>query len=195
MHRSRLFEARRNILAKMKPHVKKASVTKDAANGGASPLATTPTGYTAAQLRTAYGINQLGLDGTGMTVCIVDAFNYSGNIQADFAQYDKTMNINNPGVLTVVQLGTQANADWSVEMILDCQAVHAIAPKAKLILVCAKSDSTADLMAAIQYCSRYSPCAVSNSWGGPEWSTQSAYDSYFSSPNCVYLASSGTKEA
>jgi hypothetical protein len=40
------------------------------AGGGGSP---TPQGYTPAEIRHAYGLDQLALDGSGQTIAIVDA--------------------------------------------------------------------------------------------------------------------------
>src|SRR3954468_5859791 len=60
-------------------------------NGNLKPLATTgPTGYSPAQLRTAYGITASGSSGT--TIAIVDAY-ANPNAAADLAVYRSTFNL------------------------------------------------------------------------------------------------------
>ena len=55
-------------------------------NGIANTIAlNSPTGtiaYTPAQIRSAYGINNMALDGTGQTIAIVDAYDDPGIFQA-----------------------------------------------------------------------------------------------------------------
>ena len=45
-------------------------------------LSSTGSAYTPAQIRTAYGINDLSLDGTGQTIAIVDAYDDPAIFQA-----------------------------------------------------------------------------------------------------------------
>ena len=75
------------------------------APNGATPLATTgPTGYTPAQIRAAYGINQITFnngtvagDGSGTTIAIVDAYN-DPNIANDLHQFDLAVRPGRPDV-------------------------------------------------------------------------------------------------
>ncbi len=126
--------------------------------------------YTPAQIRTAYGINDLSLDGTGQTIAIVDAYDDPQIYQALDA-FDSQFGLTNSGptlyqqygpatsFLTVLNQNGQAtslpgtdpigpgNDNWEVETALDVEWAHAIAPGAKIILVEANSQSLADLMA------------------------------------------------
>ncbi|MFO1128480.1 MAG: hypothetical protein U1E66_08655 [Rhodospirillales bacterium] len=84
---------------------------------------------------------------------------------------------------------------WAIEASLDVQAAHAMAPNAKLILVEAYSDSYGDMLLAETAAGTAVAAAgggeVSNSWGGPEFSGQQAWNSYFVNPKVVFLASTG----
>jgi subtilase family serine protease len=81
------------------------------------------------------------------------------------------------------------NSGWEVEIGLDIQWVHAIAPCANILLVEA-STSGSDLLAAVQYASAHAQ-VVSMSWGGAEFRGESSDDVFFHTPNVVFLASSG----
>jgi kumamolisin len=77
------------------------------------------------------------------------------------------------------------NSDWEVEESLDIEWAHVFAPKAKIILVEACSNSTSDLLIAEQYAFQYITAhyayggQVSNSWGAGESSGQISSDNLF----------------
>ena len=86
--------------------------------------------------------------------------------------------------------------DGSVEESLDVEWAHAVAPQANIILFEANSASMSDLMAAVQTAAAYSGVSVvSMSWSGSEFSGETTYDSYFTTPaghaNVTFLASTG----
>ena len=85
------------------------------------------------------------------------------------------------------------DAGWALEISLDVQWAHAIAPNAKILLVEAQSNSLADLLAAVSYAAnRADVVAVSMSWGGSEFLGQSSLNSYFTSNHgVVFFASTG----
>ncbi len=182
-----------------------------AANGVAAMLTAGPTGYTPAQIRAAYGINQITFDngtvagnGAGETIAIVDAYD-DPNIANDLHQFDLAFNLPDPVFTKVSQTGSTtalpaANAGWATEIALDVEWSHAVAPKANILLVEAKSDSFSDLLTAVSYASHASGVvAVSMSWGGGEFSSESAYNSYFTTPSghsgVTFVASSGDSGA
>ena len=73
---------------------------------------------------------------------------------------------------------------------------HSIAPAANLLLVEANSSSLADLLKAVDTAASYSGVAVvSMSWGSSEFSSESSYDSNFTTPaghsGVTFVASSG----
>ena len=111
---------------------------------------TTPTGYSPAEIRAAYGIDAIAFsngtitgDGAGETIAIVDAYS-DPNIAADLAAFDAEYGLSSPPSFTVDNLGaTSTDAAWALETALDVEWAHAIAPEANIVLVEASSDSVA----------------------------------------------------
>ena len=147
---------------------------------GISPLTYAPCGYKPAQLRGAYGLDSsqaAGYDGRGVTVAIVDAY-ASPFIYQDAAQYAAA---NDPGhPLRSFQFDqnlpgsfNSANAcgagGWYGEETLDVEAVHAMAPAAKILYVGAESCNDPDLDAAVNtIVDNQLAQIVSNSYGETE---------------------------
>jgi len=157
-------------------------------------------GYTPAQIRHAYGIDQLSNTGAGQTIAIIEA--YGGpTISADLTAFDNEYRLSAPPNLTIHSLGSPdnnpSNSDlesWAQETSLDVEWAHALAPDANILLVEARSDNGDDLFSAVQYANAQSPQIVSMSWGGSEFSSpsESSCDTaYFSHPGTIYLAASG----
>ncbi len=113
-----------------------------------------PTGtvaYTPAQIRSAYGISSLSLDGTGQTIAIVDAYDDPAIFQALDA-FDQQFGLTASGPTLYTQYGPASSfltvlnqfgqatslpstdpngpgvANWELEEALDVEWVHAIAP-------------------------------------------------------------------
>jgi len=133
-----------------------------------------PCGYQPSDLQTAYNLTQLyqhGLDGTGMTIAIVDAFG-STTIATDAAVFSAAMGLP-PINLTVIGTPTEsnfsgdANSGWATETTLDVEWVHAVAPGAKIILVVTPDNSFGNLFTGIiTAASQPGVVAISNSWSG-----------------------------
>src|SRR5665213_1968025 len=71
---------------------------------------------------------------------------------------------------------------WEVETSLDIQWVHAIAPKANLILF--EANDPSDLLATeLVVASTPSISVISNSWGGDEFAGETGFDSTFTTPS------------
>ena len=91
---------------------------------------------------------------------------------------------------------TTATTAWDREESLDVEWAHSFAQQAGIDLVEAKSASTADLMAAVNY-ARNLPgvTVVSMSWYSAETSADQAYTSIFTTPaghaNVTFVAASG----
>jgi hypothetical protein len=161
-------------------------------------------GYTPAQIAQAYGINQVAFNGVkgngaGTTIAIVDAYS-SPTITTDLQTFDKEFGLPNPVFKVVNQTGGStlpaANAGWAGEITLDVEWSHATAPGANILLVEANSALPSDLNTAVKYAAKQpGVVAVSQSFGGPEYASETAYDtSVFSptaNPDLVFLASSG----
>jgi subtilase family serine protease len=157
--------------------------------------------YTPTQIRQAYGFNKLSYDGTGETIAIVDAYD-DPKIQADLHTFDSAFRLADPSFTKATPEGTPAggHSDWDGEMDLDVEWAHAIAPKAKILLVEALSPSDANLRSAVDYARRQpGVVAVSMSWGGGEFSTELGYDSTFTTPaghaGVAFVASAGDNGA
>jgi subtilase family serine protease len=90
-----------------------------------------------------------------------------------------------------------ANGGWAQEAALDIEWSHAMAPNARIVLVEAASNSSTDLLPAIDVASSLvSPKAagfgqVSMSWGFSEFAGEARWDSHFQTRGVVYFASSG----
>src|SRR5579863_1137642 len=163
-------------------------------------------GYSPAQIKQAYGFNQISFngtagDGTGTTIAIVDAYD-DPKIASDLHQFDLAFGLPDPpSFIKESQTGSTtklpaANAGWATEIALDVEWAHAIAPGAKILLVEANSSSMSDLMTAVNTARNYTGVvAVSMSWGGGEFSSEVNYDSYFTTPaghtGVSFFASSG----
>ena len=86
---------------------------------------------------------------------------------------------------------------WEIEISLDVEWAHAMAPGAKIILVEANSNSYTDLLAAVDLASDLVAFQgggeVSLSWGGAEFPTEAGSDAHFSKPGIVYFVAAGDR--
>ena len=177
--------------------------------GSATPFGSAgPTGTTPAQIRQAYGFNQINFngvagDGSGTTIAIVDAYD-DPTIASDLQHFDAAFGLPNPAFTKVNQSGGSAmptaDSGWASEIALDVEWAHAIAPGAKILLVEANDSSFTNLFTAISYAAKQSNVvAVSMSWGGNEFSGENSYDSTFTTPaghiGVTFVNSSGDSGA
>lgn len=153
--------------------------------------------YTPAQVRHAYGFDKLSYDGTGQTIAVVDAYD-DRNIASDLKVFDRTFGLADPpSFVKATPQGLPAtDANWAGEISLDVEWAHAIAPKAKILLVEAATSSWPDLINAVDYARKQPGVAVvSMSWGGGEFSGETGYDTAFTTPvghtGVAFVASSG----
>jgi subtilase family serine protease len=132
-------------------------------------------GYTPAQIKGAYGIS--GYDGAGQTVAIIDAY-ASPTILQDVNRWSTnrglpTMNrsqfveIVPPGIYNKPENPAQDPQGWYGEETLDVEAVHGMAPAAKIVFVGAPNDHQ-DLDAAMNHIvDKGLAQIVTNSYGFP----------------------------
>lgn len=166
--------------------------------------ASAPVGLTPQQIYAVYGLSNA--TGSG-TIAIVDAYD-APTVQNDLNKFSLQFGLpamptcTSAGQQTCFEKHTMANrvrtdSGWALEASLDTQWAHAIAPNARILLVEAKSASGTDLLNAVKYArNRSDVVAVSMSWGGSEFSGESSYDSYFTSPyGATFFASSGDSGA
>ncbi len=86
---------------------------------------------------------------------------------------------------------TGQNAGWITETSLDIDAVSAICPNCSILLVEASTSGGSDMLAAEATAARLGAKAISNSWGGPEYSGESSLESDFSFSGVAVVASAG----
>ena len=159
-------------------------------------------GFTPAQIRKAYGIDNITFDngtvtgdGSGQTIAIVDAFN-APYISSDLGVFDAQFGIPAPPSFKVVNQSGGSNLPstdpgWAGEISLDVEWSHAIAPAANILLVETNSASLTSLLAGVTY-ARGVPgvSALSMSWGGSEFFSfngteftgETDFDSDFTTP-------------
>src|SRR5437868_7825793 len=129
--------------------------------GDATPLnGPSPYGLSPLQIRHAYGFDQITLpgtvtiaDGAGQTIAIIDAY-HSPNIRSDLQAFDQQFGLPDPigdAFKIVSQTGSTTNlpgidpsgpgsaGSWDLEVSLDVEIAHALAPGANLLLVEATS--------------------------------------------------------
>jgi subtilase family serine protease len=173
---------------------------------GSSPVTTPIPGHTPQQIRQAYAIPtsiKNALPGTGETIAIVDAFN-DPTIKQDVATFDNQFGLPQFGVpggptfKIVNQSGGTSlpsnNSSWALEIALDVEWAHAIAPGANIVLVEANSSNLNDLLAGVDTASKLGN-VVSMSWGGSEFFGESNLDSHFTAPGVTYIAAAGDSSA
>ncbi|MDE2071599.1 MAG: S53 family peptidase, partial [Patescibacteria group bacterium] len=87
----------------------------------------------------------------------------------------------------------KSDSGWGMETSLDVEWAHAIAPKAKILLVEATTPSGTNLLKAVDYAAaRTDAAAISMSWGGAEFPEEVSLDSHFvSTSGASFFASSG----
>ena len=150
-----------------------------------------------ADIRTHYGFATMppagahALDGTGYTIAIVDApgsvapaniiadlntFStyYNLPLQTSTNTFFKQIDLSNGAKVTA-----NSTSDWKMEVALDVEWAHAIAPGAHIILVTAKSTLASDLVAAVTTAAAQPGVTViSMSFGATEFAaeTSATYD-------------------
>jgi hypothetical protein len=158
-----------------------------------------PGGFTPAQIRHAYGFDniQFNGDGTGQTIAIVDAFD-DPNIMGDLQAFDQQCGLAAPPSFSVVAQDGSANLPgtdqgdpvagraagaWESETALDVEWAHAIAPGANILLVEANDSTSTNLFAAVKFAaSQAGVSVVSMSWSAPEWKDETTVDAQFVTP-------------
>lgn len=184
-------------------------------NGNATG-GTTPLGYTPAQIQGAYGVGNISFAGTagtgaGQTIAIVDAFD-DPNALTDLQAFDTAFGLPDPPHFEKLNdqgraaplpgtdpAGPGASKSWEMEESLDIEWAHAIAPDANIILFEA-NDNGQDLYNTVLAAANTPGVdVVSMSWGGAEFSGETALDTDFTTPSgqagITFLASAGDSGA
>jgi kumamolisin len=148
--------------------------------------------------------------GGSQTIAIVDAYD-DPNAAADLAFFSSQFGLpfSSSKFKVVYAQGSQPAEDptggWEFEESVDIEYTHAMAPNATIYLVEAASNSNSDLFPAILVASNLVACGkttscpagskgkgqVSMSFGGTEYPQELSLDPFFTTPNVIYIASSG----
>jgi subtilase family serine protease len=158
-----------------------------------------PPGYGPADLQSAYKLPS-ATAGAGQTVAIVDAMD-DPNAEADLAVYRSRFGL--PPCTTangcfhkVNQNGDPSplpasDVGWAGEISLDLDMVSAICPNCNILLIEANQPD-GSLFTAINTAVAMGAKFISNSWGGQEFSNETAFDAYYLDwPGVAITASSG----
>jgi subtilase family serine protease len=156
-----------------------------------------PSGYGPADLRAAYKLTSNG--SSSQTVAIVDAYNdpnAESNLAVYRAQYGLPPCTTANGCFRKVNQngGTTypaGNTGWAEEISLDLDMVSAICPNCHILLVEASSASFANLAAAVDRAAIMGAKAISNSYGGSEYSTETSDQAHYNHPGIAITVSSG----
>ena len=149
------------------------------------------------QIRHAYGFDLIANQGAGQTIGVVDAYD-DANAEDDLGVFSKQFGLpsctsSNGCFRKVYSNGRKpaANSNWSVEVSLDIEWAHAIAPQAKIVLIEAFSNNLSDLLSAVDVAVRNGASAVSMSWTAGEVSGERNLDNHFVANGVTFLAASG----
>jgi subtilase family serine protease len=169
-------------------------------NAGHPAVNSNPSGYGPADLQSAYALASASAgNGGGKTIAIVDAYD-DPNAEADLAVYRSHFGL--PACTTangcfrkVNQNGgtsyPRGDAGWGQEISLDLDMASAICPNCKILLVEASSTSFANLAAAVDRAATMGATAISNSYGGGEYSGEVSDQSHYNHPGIAITVSSG----
>jgi subtilase family serine protease len=156
--------------------------------------ATSPIGYTPADLTSAY---TLAGSGRG-TIAVVDAYD-DPSAEADLRVYRAQFGLPpcttaNSCFRKVGQSGEGSlpspDGGWAQEISLDLDMASAVCPNCRLLLVEARSSAQANLGAAVNTAARMGAVAISNSYGGPDASDNN-YGRYYHHTGVAVTASTG----
>jgi subtilase family serine protease len=189
--RLRTSEENREPISFMRPHY---VIHVDEAS---SPVGPPSTAYTPSQVRHAYGFDQVTNQGSGQVIGIVDAYD-DPNIETDLGVFSRQFGLpvctsSNGCFRKVYGNGRKpvTNANWGIEIALDVEWAHAIAPQAKIVLVEATTNSLADLLAGVDAAVNNGASVVSMSWTAGEFSGELRLDNHFVTTGVTFLAASG----
>jgi len=155
--------------------------------------------FTAADLQAAYRLPS-ALLGARQTIAIVDAYD-DPHAEQDLAAYRAANGLPAcdsafPCFRKVNQRGEStppaADVGWASEISLDLDMASATCPNCQLLLVEADDSSFENIGEAVDEAARLGATVISNSYGGPEFSTELAETgNHYNHPGTTILASSG----
>src|SRR5208283_3768622 len=132
--------------------------------------------YLPSQLQAVYGLNAVygaGYNGKGQTIVLVEAYGYP-TLKSDanaFFELAGLPLLNSSNFRIVYPEGPPASptagilTGWNIEMAMDLQWSHSMAPGAHIVVVCASGEDSEDFQDAIRYVASHKlGYSVSNSY-------------------------------
>ncbi|MGO9582937.1 MAG: hypothetical protein ACLP36_09030 [Acidimicrobiales bacterium] len=165
---------------------------------------TAPTGLPPSTIEGVYGFTAASSAGAGQTIALVDAYNdpdAASDLDTFSAQYGLPLECTGgslpPSCVDFTQLSQfggstlpATNSNWDIEISLDIEWAHSLAPAASILLVEATNATLSNLLAAEQYAAEHANY-VSNSWGTSEFGGEASDDSDFTQPGVSYFVATG----
>ena len=149
-------------------------------------------GYSPQELRRAYQIPGFA-DGAGQRIAVVAAYGHP-NIAEDLAVFSRHFDLPDAD-LSVERAGAlpeDINPDWALEIALDVEWAHALAPRAQLLLMLSPSSQMEDLMRAVERAASFGADVVSMSWGEDEFPEETDLNRVFQSRiETTFIAAAG----
>jgi subtilase family serine protease len=152
---------------------------------------------TPSEVRHAYGFDRISNQGAGQIIGIVDAYD-DPDAEADLGVFDAQFGLpactSANGCFRKVYSNGQkpaTNPNWALEIALDIEWAHSIAPRATILLVEAPTNSLTNLLAGVETAVSNGASAVSMSWTVGEFSTEHSYDNDFVASGVTFLAAAG----
>ena len=133
-----------------------------------SPHAGTPSGFGPTQYDGAYRFNNIGEDGTGITVAL---WEFDGYAASDLSTYNSQYGLSGPAATTVSVDGANYDSspgDGEGEVELDSDIVRGVAPKAAQLVYEAPNSNQGQIDMANLIVSQDKAQVISISWGGCE---------------------------
>jgi subtilase family serine protease len=184
-------EENREPISFMRPHYVIHATSESSLSGPPSSA------YIPSQMRHAYGFDKVANQGAGQVIGIVDAYD-DPNIESDLAVFSRQFSLpacsSSNGCFSKVYANGRKpgpNANWGIEIALDVEWAHAIAPQARIVLVEAATNSLADLFTGVDVAVRHGASVVSMSWTAGEFSGEVRLDNHFVTTGVTFLAASG----
>src|SRR5438105_9448636 len=158
--------------------------------------------YDPSYLQSAYNLASASASaGYGLTVAIVDAYD-DPTAEADLSNYRTYFGLpacttSNGCFRKVNQNGVSGSypaldRGWAQEISLDMDMVSAICPHCDILLVEANSNSLPDLGASVNTAARLGAMAISNSYGGTEYASETSDEAtYYNHVGIAITVSAG----
>jgi subtilase family serine protease len=177
-----------------------AQVTVDAQGNPNVSSTPYPSALKPQDLSAAYNLPSSSAGG-GQTIAVVDAYDYpaaENDLNVWSKQYGLPACTTANGCFRRVNQnggssfgGYRTDAGWTLEAAMDLQTVHGLCPNCKILFVEGKTASISNLATAVNTAAGLGANVISNSYGAPDSSSLTAYNSYYNHPGVAVTVSTG----